>query len=183
MKIIQRGGRMEYYQMKHFCDDSREALSEPFRLEDGFVYASNGRAIIRTKDVKFDIDPSPHRHQKTIFCFPWQNRENLKLQDFPTLPKETVKYDACPECNLLGYVKHSNEYSDYTMDCKTCEGMGQIEKRLTLQIERNYFTILSLYMASRLPESKFSPIIKKDMLPFFFKNGEGFLMAISQWQE
>lgn len=148
-----------------FCDDSRERIKNPF-VYDGFVYATNGQVIIRTKENVNNYKPIEKSIiTKSIDGFPW-GKTKEKLKTMPPIPTQNLEDIDCKECDGVGEVSFSNIHNYYECDCKSCDGYGKIEKELKVQLEA----------VSKLPGIKYDSELTRVGLHFFFKGGEGFIL-------
>lgn len=126
-----------------FCannDEPRHYMANPVQLDE-CVVATNGHICIFDTDpiVKGSVGEAP------VTTIELMNRlyleclkaENWSLHTPIDLPEklectyckgtgELTKKE-CPECNGHCYVDLCNEYSDYTIECDTCDGKGTIK--------------------------------------------------------
>jgi len=119
--------------------------------------------------------------------------------------KGTGKIYTCPECDGIGYVTASTDYSSYSdLDCATCDGTGVIseeeKKRLSLPADYNrcdycdgtgytksdeetkigtaYFSNNLLEKLSELPNCKIGVFDKNEPAQLKFDGGVGLIMPI-----
>lgn len=102
----------------------------------------------------------------------------------------------CPECDGRGLVDFTNSYSDYEVDCKSCDGEGKIHKcekcngtgkvvienLQPVQVGSSHFQLRYLLLLKDLPNCKIGPAAPSLSLQaarFVFDGGEGLLMPMN----
>ncbi len=121
-----------------FCsvDKTRPALHKPF-VSDGYLYATDGRAVIRFKTDRKEAPPEenkrfPHSvgkiYRDNIAEFTrcggpvWM--ELPKLKDVPA-----IKIAICPNCAGNGrYFEKDPDGEKVSCECEECEGDGEVDE-------------------------------------------------------
>lgn len=120
--------------LEPFCSDEREYLEKPF-LQDGYVYATNGRIAVRVKhegltNARVQTRPNMAEIFKSFV------NEGFEPVTF-TLPdceichnKRTVIDTKCYTCDGFGRIEHDCDCQYCTKDrefCDDCKGTGKVD--------------------------------------------------------
>lgn len=87
-----------------FCDPVRECASEPFLRPDGFLYATDGRIVVR--------------------CRPSLDADFKEMEITTESAWETVDWDQLQECE---FPSGFDPFQDHSGPCAKCEGTGGVE--------------------------------------------------------
>ena len=198
-----------------FCagdDDVRTYMHSPIQLDE-CIAATNGHVCI------FDTKPSITASRYAIAVGTLARMQELfnecmSLQKWiahnplPLPEKLDCKYckgtgeltkKECPECNGHCYVDLCNDYSDYTIECDTCDGTGTVkatekplpvceacngekqiwDERITLIVEGVRISPTYYNLIKDAPNLK---LAVKDEHMLYFKSGQyiGALMGMRQ---
>jgi hypothetical protein len=169
--------------LQQFCavdDDWRPHLNKPFRFK-GYVYATDGRMIVRVADDETypacdKIDPikvvSPAEHADYI---------NAPKVELPAM--EAAKRIECRDCNGRGY---EHDCPDCECECEACGGQGYCDEMpetsttfagqiFDLKYIRKLYSLLGLEIAPNPGDGViFTPLC------FRFEGGIGVLMPMSR---
>jgi len=162
--------------LQTFCqDDPERCLGKPW-TKDGFTYAGDGFILLRVPAIPEDPGGRGTAVDK-LYAQAGPIPEDGWL-DLPAIPEPPAcskcKGDPavnreCPECDGYGEVDLSNAYSEYTCDCKTCGGSGEIEgcskchgtgveaEAEPLQVGSRRFKLAILRMVATLPKAQIAP--------------------------
>ena len=160
--------------LQSFCDETRDSISQPF-LVDGNLYATNGKIIIRSDDVKGNFKEIENEHViDLVHRMEWGN--DCELQDLPNVNGE-LKEIKCEECGGSGTLDVDNKYNKYEVECKSCEGVGYKMEYNDVKIGDLTVSAGLLSKIKDLPNVKCA-VYKKRYLYFKFDGGEGFLLGM-----
>lgn len=165
---------MSKINLQAFCDLKRDNIKRPFTINE-FVYATNGKVIIRTKQDYNDYSPNVNAPNDIIIKMPW-GLTGEELIDFPLIKKRNPEMELCEECHGSGIVDWWTDSYHYSAECKDCEGIGSVKKLTTDKLGNSWFENRFLCLVSTLGNVKYYKKSTKYGLHFFFKKGEGFLI-------
>lgn len=189
--------------LKPFCapNEDYRRLTDPFNDGD-YTYATNSHICVRVPrradcertlaDAKLTTSPGGIALWPTD-ATQWQ----------PLLPVPEPVMVACPvcggkragrcwECGGCGIVEFENDFNEYTVDCKTCDGEGaaicktcdengQVIENQFVDYGPGFFKLEYLMLVNALPavQIAFEPhgTSKVTCLQFRFDGGEGVLMG------
>jgi hypothetical protein len=191
--------------LQKFCSDdpTRENIAAPWS-SGAHSYATSGHILIRVPR----IDDIPERGSvpNAEELFVNMDRKSWFPMDAISLPEPSSTTKECPECKGLGAeervcpecygsgtVDFSNRYSEYEVDCRSCDGEGKIHKcdhcgsdgKITTQdlqpteIGGHHFQARYLRLLKSLPGCKVGPNeTYLDVAAFTFDGGDGLLMPM-----
>ena len=195
--------------LKKFCSENltRTNMTTPWSTGT-YSYATNGHMIVRVPrlaEVPERDDAPP-----TDYLFPYKEPPEwipLSTIAMPDIAPETEKTCPdcngavgdegadCPECDGDGIVEFDNEYSDYEIDCKTCNGEGKVKECETcnstgkikvkslnpVAVGGEHFQLNYLLTLKSLPNCKIgpNPALPLKQTPFVFYGGDGLLMPMN----
>ena len=198
--------------LKKFCatDAGHINLATPFSKGE-YSYATNGYILIRVPRLA-DV-PERDDAPSTDSLFPykdppeWFALTEIAMPDVAPITEKTCpdcngivgeEGAECPECDGDGIVEFDNRYSDYEIDCKTCDGEGKIKKCETcnstgkievkslnpVAVGGAHFQLHYLLLLKELPNCKIGPAEKPmGQAPFQFDGGDGLLMPMKPFGE
>jgi hypothetical protein len=185
-------------------NDIREYLRAPWR-DAGFIYASNGRWIVRIPDDGREVAERGPSHPKAAQLFAKFVRDGSQFTACPVVPsaklaghictickgRGKVRVSDCDDCDGKGYFLHgrheydcrecnesgklANESAEPT-DCQSCDGTGE---RSDVGVEFNSAFIGAHYARhiATLPGVTVSTLSDPaQAVVFKFDGGEGLLM-------
>jgi hypothetical protein len=107
-----------------FCGTDR--YQSPFTKPDGYVYATDGRIIVRRpQKPEDDFEMSPLAISDLQF-----SPSGMSAVQIPNITGKPCEecWDGfiytCPECDGAGFLKFSNAFNVYECECRTCSGGG-----------------------------------------------------------
>jgi hypothetical protein len=181
--------------------DQRDNLRTPFNVAN-FLYATNGHFCLRIdKDLAY-VNANEQYKDKLELMF--EGVDSAKYVDLLLVPDN--KLIDCKDCNGTGYeileecsecdgmceITFSNKHHEYTFDCKTCDGKGEVKttqteikcseccgERKIIDSKNNYYPLgdaRSLVHISSLQVLKGIPDVKYAVLQDYvsFKIGTGY---------
>jgi hypothetical protein len=185
-----------------FCaiDNSRPKLTNPFN-QGSYTFAANGHIAIKiSRREEYDKNAPIDQKMEILFTFS-EISETLWI-DIPDLDK-IIEYQTCPECkgekiikvcrecHGKGEVFFENDYNEYYIECKSCDGFphnptecekcsgtGQVKKNRYILIGSKALDTDFLSTIKLLPGVKIAPEAVEGLnpIPFKFENGEGIIM-------
>lgn len=185
-----------------FCadgNDVRDYLRAPFNYE-GYTYASNGYAIVRVPLLPEYLTNDKIKPGKLFDANAGHDLQPLPVYEKPELKpcktcEGTGKISLCPECDGNGELEVSSDYSEYTVQCKSCDGDGTAtgdskvcdrcqgsgkEKKIPIKVGSVYIALDYLELIETLPNLRMDCTITDNFspVPFAFDGGEGLIMQM-----
>jgi len=183
--------------LSKFCvkDSERHGMNHPF-TQNGKTWATNGWLAIGVPE-RADVPANDHAPDISR-CHPttppevWYDIPVVDVQPCKFC-KGKIKDFTCPECNGRGVVNLANYYSEYNMDCNTCDGNGDVDECIhcagtgydsdkQTDIGNTTFNNRALMLIVDLPNVQIGPTGKTSPALIKFDGGEGFLMPANKLQ-
>lgn len=164
-------------------DDTRMNLHLPWRV-GGFVYATDGRIIVR---VSADLYPhvaerpeAPKKPTEDKSMFPWDHH-HLDVSLWRTPPKDMLlcNHPVCAECKGTGV--HKCHQCDNEHECGACHAWGRLGTIGHIDIGPVRLSSLYSYLLCLLPEVELWIDPRNDSIdsvPFRFEGGLGYVMPV-----
>jgi hypothetical protein len=183
--------------LESFCGGR---FSAPFS-DDQYTYATDGRHLVRVKKLEGYAGNGNMPNAAELFATGSNNYVSVvSMSDVEVDPgacprckgDKNAKPQECPECSGCGVVEFDNEYSDYEVECKTCDGLGKInmcgkchgsgvDTSAETEIMGTYFMNCLLYNVKKLPGCQLRINADKTQPHFFnFDGGDGLIMCINK---
>lgn len=181
--------------LQRFCKrDGDFRMGAPF-TQNGKTWATNGWLAIGVPER--DDVPANELAPKMEKAHPTAEPPDV-WYGVPIVDVQTCKHCGgkirnctCPECNGRGYVKFSNDYTNYTNDCDTCDGEGEIEtchfcqgtgydSEKQTDIGGATFNNRALLLIMDLPGVQIAPTGKRSPAFIKFDGGVGYLMPANK---
>jgi len=201
--------------LKTFCgtDETRPSLMEPFS-DDRYTYATDGRIIVRVPRIESITGHEKHP-QYACDLFPDESHYlpveyPQGLESFVAEPvdceccggtgKQSKCRDCdgdgnkeCPECGTVhkcescrgtGLIIGNRAIGD-EVDCEDCEGIGKIEKRFIVSLNRGavFVDLKYIKLANTLPGLWLKYDGNQSPLYFTFAGGDGVMMPLVSQSE
>lgn len=195
---------MTLEQLSKFCDADHHKMFKPFTFGN-YSYASNGHLLVRVPRVK-ECEAWESLNERAAAMFDSLDMPTIldaliEIPDFQqpesencTVCKGSGKITKCPECDGSGYVEFENDYNEYEVYCKNCNGHGSIigeesvcescdgtgKKKIMKRIDVGCtgFSHIYLNMLKALPGMKIAPIEPTQANYFKWDEGDGLIMPM-----
>lgn len=197
-------------QLQQFCDPGREDIAVPFSVRS-HTYATDGKILLRVPriaDVPEKISPIAIKISELLSNV-YVSASEAALVEIPELPDDIQepcrkcegpgRISVCPECDGDGEVDVENEYHTYSgltcqtcdgygtiggsrCECKSCNGTGKAESRLTVAIGPASFQHRYLSALKKMAGARIASLTPHAAAYFRWDGGDGLLLPATGWQ-
>lgn len=157
--------------LQKFCDAdtvlyNRPSTATPWSAGEN-TFATNRHLIIRVprRDDVAERKNAPALTELSQWFF----KEPEKWYPIPSV---NPKMQPCGECNGKGKHKHRGTF----ITCEDCEGKGEIQRHLGIDVGPAKFSDVYLSWLAELPGVEIGPFEPFDPARFRFQGGDGLLM-------
>ena len=188
---------MDLATLEGFCSVYAERIATPWN-KDGFTFATDGYILIRVPlmagvperiNHPEDVNLIAENPEPTGGFIHLPSLESMGVTICPRCKGNPPDSEKCPECEGRCEVELSNSHSDYTVECKSCEGEGEVDgckrckgigylmKEDRVEIAGCKYQTINLIAFSRhLPNCSIAPGGKGKASWIHFDGGDGLIM-------